>query len=180
MQWIFFSGTLREQSKKFEISFLRIKLLWDKQSFLFLNVDDCEGWFWWKWQLISSHPWNIMSSQPRIHKQGGYFFFNYLKGKEYSRVFMNLMWKRHSHFPLYLPSVFIYIYIYNFCFDYNDKINSLNLFKFYLNLLIWFRSFQYFKFQIYSIKTFLLIFVKIFWKKNMENIFQLLIKFLVI
>ena len=107
-----FQWNPREQSKKFEISFLRIKLLWDKQSFLFLNVDDCEGWFWWKWQLISSHPCNIMSSQPRIHKQEGYFSFNYLKGKEYSRVFMNLMWKRHSHFPLYLPSVFIYIYIY--------------------------------------------------------------------
>ena len=41
-----FQWNPREQSKKFEISFLRIKLLLDKQSFLFLSVDDCEGWFW--------------------------------------------------------------------------------------------------------------------------------------
>ena len=75
-------------------------------------MDDCEGWFWWKWRLISSHPWNIMSSQLRIHKQEGYFFFSYLKGKEYSRAFMNLMWKRHWLSSLLSFSFHIYIYIY--------------------------------------------------------------------
>ena len=35
-------------------------------------------------------------------------------------------------------------------------------------------------FQIYSIKVFPSTFIKIFWKKNLENIFQLLIEFFLI
>ena len=70
------------------------------------------GWLWGGGWLISSNPWNIMSSQLRIHKQEGYFFFNYLKGEEYSRVFMYLMWKRHSLSSLLSFSFHIYIYIY--------------------------------------------------------------------
>ena len=46
------------------------------------------------------------------------------------------------------------------------KIGTLNFFRFHFSLLIWFRSFQSFKFQIYSIKVFLSTFVKNFWKKN--------------